>query len=97
MREEKYRAKRQRVTNAKGVVCAKVQPPAKIGTIACMNAIIDAWKGNDFSRVKKRFVDTRMLTQAQGRSNGGTLTTHSKIMCRVRKINPSVETKPKRT
>ena len=66
MREEIYRAKRQRVTNADGLVTAKVQPPAKISTIACMNAIIDAWKGNDFSRVKKRFLDTRMLTKAQG-------------------------------
>ena len=104
LREEKFLAKRQAVSNADGVVCVNVQPPSKIGTIACLNAVIEAWRGNDFSTAKERFSATRMLTKAQGEQLGWTpeqafadyVPTEEETNFAQSIIPPSVENKPKR-
>ena len=105
LREEKYREKRQKVTDADGVVRATVQPPSKIGTIACMNAIIKAWRENDFTKAKERFIETRLLTQAQGEALGWTpqdafkdyAPTEEEKLYLESILPPSVEQTPKRT
>ena len=103
-REEKYREKRHRVTDADEVVCGNVQLPSNIGTIACMNAIIKAWREIDFSKAKERFVETRMLTKAQGEELGWTPEAGFKSYVPTEEENvyvesilpPSMEHKPKR-
>ena len=72
IREQTFRERRNAVTNAQGVVTATVKPPSKIGTIACMNAAINASRANDFTKVKEKFVETRMLTKTQGEQLGWT-------------------------